>query len=93
MGKYKIVFKPEADRHLLRYKKSGNVIALKKIEKIIKELSEHPYTGTGQPEQLKYDLKGFWSRRINHGDRLIYSVSENTVTVIVVSAMGHYEDK
>jgi toxin YoeB len=83
----------EADDDLKKHRKHGNTSAVKKIEIMLKELSEHPYTGTGQPEQLKYNLQGFWSRRINKKDRLIYSVNENIVTVYVVSAMGHYFDK
>ncbi len=66
---------------------------IKKIERILYELSEHPYVGTGNPEQLKYELTGFWSRRINQKDRMIYKVEEDIVTVYVVSAMGHYDDK
>ena len=48
------------------------------------------FTGTGNPEELKYELSGFWSRRINKKDRLIYEVQEEVVTVFVVSAFGHY---
>jgi len=60
---------------------------------ILYELSEHPYTGSGQPEQLKHNLQGFWSRRINQKDRMIYSVDEDTVIVEIVSTIGHYSDK
>jgi toxin YoeB len=66
---------------------------LVKISKIIEDLREHPFTGTGKPEPLKYDLQGLWSRRINQKDRLIYEVVEDVVTVYIVSAMGHYDDK
>jgi len=86
-----IIIKPEAERDIRAHKKSGNKAVIKKITTILNELKHHPYTGTGKPEQLKYKLSGFWSRRINQTDRLVYSVSENTVTVEVVSAMGHYE--
>ena len=55
------------------------------------ELEETPYEGEGQPEALKYELLGFWSRRINLEDRLIYYVEEDIVTVFIVSAIGHYE--
>jgi len=93
MGRFTVIIKPEADRHLKQHKKSGNKAAIKKVETIIEELSQHPYSGTGQPEQLKYDLQGLWSRRINKKDRLIYEVNENIVTVSVISAIGHYSDK
>ena len=80
-------------RYFLKHKKSGNKQNLVKISKIIEELREHPFTGIGKPELLKYDLQGLWSRRINQKDRLIYEVVEDVVTVYIISAMGHYEDK
>jgi len=56
-------------------------------------LEEHPETGIGQPEQLKHNLSGYWSRRINQKDRLIYRIDEVIVTVFVISASSHYGDK
>ena len=58
--------------------------------KILNELKDHPYTGSGNPEPLKFELSGYWSRRINKKDRLIYEVHDDIVTVVVVSALGHY---
>lgn len=52
-----------------------------------------PETGTGKPERLKYDLSAYWSRRINKSDRLIYRIEDKIITVTVVSALGHYDDK
>lgn len=72
-------------------KKSGDKASIKKILKILNELQDYPFTGVGNPEELKYQLKWYWSRRINKKDRLIYEVVENIVTVYVVSAFGHYE--
>ena len=71
-------------------KKSGNKTAIVKIEKLLLELREHPTTGTGQVEALKGNLSGFWSRRIDKFNRLIYTVEDEIVTVTVVSAKGHY---
>lgn len=48
---------------------------------------------SGQVEQLKGDLAGMWSRRINKEARMIYSIEDETVTVTVVSLKGHYGDK
>jgi len=59
----------------------------------LKELEDHPYVGTGNPEPLKHELSGKWSRRINQKDRMVYEVKEKIVTVEVLSAMGHYSDK
>jgi len=47
----------------------------------------------GNPEALKYELTGFWSRKINQKDRMIYKVDEDIVTVFVISAMSHYGSK
>lgn len=93
MGKYFVDVAPNARKELQKHYKSGDKASIKKIEKIISELQETPYLGTGQPEQLKYELTGYWSRRINSKDRMIYRVAENIVTVTVVSAMGHYYEK
>jgi toxin YoeB len=61
------------------------------LETIILELASHPYTGVGQPEPLKHDLSGYWSRRINKKDRLIYQVIEEPEKwVVIISALGHY---
>jgi toxin YoeB len=64
-----------------------------KLEKLFNELMEHPTTGTGQPEKLKHDLAGLYSRRINKKHRLVYSIKEQVVTVYVLSAWSHYGDK
>jgi toxin YoeB len=67
------------------------VSVLKKLNNLLKELIEHPKTGTGKPEQLKGDMSGVWARRINKKDRLIYSINDETVIVIILSAKGYYE--
>jgi toxin YoeB len=93
MGKYTIEVKPIAEKHLKEHLKSGDKASIKKIEKIFLELSEKPFEGIGNPEELKYELSGFWSRKINSKDRLIYFVEDLRVTVYVISAKGHYLDK
>ena len=93
MGKFRVEIKPIAKKDIEKHIKSGNKSTINKIEKIIIELSENPYTGIGQPEKLKHQLQGYWSRRINQKDRLVYKVEESVVSVFVVSAIGHYSDK
>ncbi len=62
-----------------------------KLDSILEELKIHPRTGTGNPEQLKHQLSGFWSRRINKKDRLIYEIIEEPERlVVIISALGHY---
>lgn len=46
-----------------------------KIKELIKAIRKTPFSGIGKPEPLKYDLKGFWSRRITQEHRLVYKVS------------------
>ncbi len=75
-----------AERHIKQHFKLGDKASIKKIEKILIELTETPYTGIGNPEALKYELTGFWSRKVNQKDRLIYKVDEDVVTVFVISA-------
>jgi len=93
MGKYFVEFDDIARKDLKSHYKSGNKATIKKIEKILLELTETPFFGEGQPEELKHNLNGYWSRRINQKDRMIYRVEEEIVTVIIVSALGHYSDK
>jgi len=45
-----------------------------KIKELLKDIRKTNFQGIGKPEQLKYDLKGFWSRRITGEHRLVYKV-------------------
>ncbi len=90
---YELVLTPKAEQHLKEWKKSGQKKILQKIVSLFEELQLHPETGTGQVEQLKGNLQGYWSRRIDKGSRLIYKIEQEIVTVFVISLKGHYEDK
>ena len=59
MGQFKLKIEELAQLHLKRHFKSGDKASIKKIEKILLELTETPYTGIGNPEALKYELSGF----------------------------------
>lgn len=91
MGKYIIKVEERAKKELIMHRKSGNIATIKRIETIFKELEDNPYVGIGNPEALKFELTGMWSRRLNRKDRLIYKVVENQVVVVVISAIGHYK--
>lgn len=60
----------------------------KRIIRLIKEIEREPFSGIGKPEPLKYDLQGFWSRRITDEHRLIYSVENNKI--LIAQARYHY---
>lgn len=68
---------------------STSKAAIKRINLLIRNIIRDPFNGTGKPEPLKGKLSGFWSRRIDEENRLIYAV-EDTV-VVIISCKGHYE--
>lgn len=90
---YILEFSKTALADIEKHKKSGDKATLKKLQKLFNELIEHPTTGTGQPEILKHNLTGLYSRRINKKDRLVYSINDEIVTVYVLSTASHYGDK
>lgn len=89
---YRIVFSPKAKIDLLRLNRN-EPNAVKKLVKLLKELEEHPRTGTGQIEQMKHCKEETWSRRISSKHRLVYRICDKRVEVLVLSAYGHYDDK
>ena len=61
---------------------------LKRINKLIDATKRHPFQGIGKPEALKENLSGFWSRRIDETNRLVYAMTDSYLTVI--SCRYHY---
>ncbi len=61
---------------------------LERINKLIKESLRNPSEGIGNPEPLKHDLQGFWSRRIDRQHRLVYSFTEEEL--LIVACRYHY---
>jgi toxin YoeB len=61
---------------------------LRRINKLIIEVMRSPFAGIGKPEALKENLSGFWSRRIDDTNRLVYAVDDKAVTII--SCRYHY---
>lgn len=82
----------QAKLDLEYWKKIGNKAIMNKITVLLKDITEHPYTGIGKPEALRYELAGKWSRRINSEHRIIYSVHDDTIEVYVFS-MRYYTKK
>ncbi len=89
---YTIIYSKKAYEDLALLKKSEPK-AHKKVVELIKELYIHPKVGTGKPELLRYSDGEIYSRRITQKHRLVYSVHDDIVTVIVIAAKGHYNDK
>jgi toxin YoeB len=62
---------------------------LKKINDLIKDIQRNPFEGKGKPEPLKYDLAGYWSRRIDREHRLVYQADDNEVRIY--ACRYHYD--
>lgn len=62
---------------------------IKRINGLIKDIQRTPYEGKGKPEALKYDLLGFWARRIDREHRLVYRIEENELYIL--SCKYHYD--
>jgi toxin YoeB len=90
---YTLFFTDSAINDLKRLKKAGEKAVLKKIEFLLDELSDHPLSGTGKPKPLGNNRSGQWSRRITDKHRLVYLVDETESKVIILAALGHYDDK
>lgn len=93
MGQFAIILESNAEKELKKHLKTSDKATIKRIDQIFEELKVHPKIGIGKPEALKHNLSGYWSRRINKKDRLIYKVDDEIVTIFIISAMGHYSDK
>jgi len=61
---------------------------LKRINQVIKDIQRTPFEGIGKPEPLKANLTGFWSRRIDDTNRLVYEVTSTQINII--SCRYHY---
>jgi len=89
---YKVIISNNAEKDIGVFR--SEISVYNKIIKLTKELREHPRTGTGKPELMKYGrFKGLWSRRITGKNRLVYSINDNEIVVFVLSVKNHYEDK
>lgn len=63
---------------------------LKRINMLLRDIERENFGGIGKPEPLKGDMSGFWSRRIDDVNRLVYRISGNVIEI--VSCKGHYEN-
>jgi len=71
------------------YWQSQDKKTLKRINKLIDNILRSPFEGIGKPEALKENLSGFWSRRIDDSNRLVYAVNDTHITII--ACKYHYK--
>jgi toxin YoeB len=87
---YKINILENASDDLDWFRKNDRTSYVK-IFDLVRELMEDLRNGTGKPERLKYFEKEVYSRRVNHKDRLIYTIYESVREIDISSCRGHYE--
>ncbi len=61
---------------------------IRRINKLIKEIQREPFEGIGKPEPLKHALSGYWSRRIDDANRMVYKVQNDTL--LIAQLRYHY---
>ncbi|MBI4754229.1 MAG: Txe/YoeB family addiction module toxin [Betaproteobacteria bacterium] len=81
-------FTEEAKKDYDRWKRLDRTVA-DKIRSLLADALEHPFSGLGKPEPLRFSLTGCWSRRITREHRLVYRVEGNRL--IVISCRFHYD--
>ena len=84
----RITFTKNAWEDYVSWQKEDKKV-LRKINELIKEIQRTPFEGKGKPEPLKYDLAGYWSRRIDREHRLVYQYEDGQV--LVYSCRYHYD--
>ena len=77
----KIVFSSHSWEYYLYWQQTDKKI-LKRVNEMIKDIQRTPFEGKGKPEPLKYNLSGFWSRRITDEHRLVYKVADDALWII-----------
>ena len=63
---------------------------LKRINSLLKDIDRNPFSGIGKPEPLTGNRQGYWSRRIDDENRIIYKIENNQL--VIVQCGGHYDD-
>ena len=86
--KRRILFEAEAFTDFNEWTKIDRKI-YNKIVELLKDIERSPFSGIGKPEPLKYELSGFWSRRISDEHRLVYQVTDQEI--FVAACKGHYD--
>jgi toxin YoeB len=83
----KIIFEAGAFEDFNGWSKTNRKI-YDRIVQLIKDIDRSPFHGIGKPEPLKFELSGYWSRRINDEHRLVYKVTDDSI--IIISCKYHY---
>jgi toxin YoeB len=83
-----IRFHPRGWEDCLHWQRTDKAM-LRKVNQLIEAIRREPFGGLGQPEPLRHDLRGYWSRRITDEHRLVYFVAGDTVDIL--QCRYHYD--
>jgi toxin YoeB len=84
----KLIFSSKAWDNYLYWQKTDNAM-VKRINALIKNIQRKPFDGIGKPEPLKHGLSGYWSRRINDEQRIVYKLTEDNL--LIAQLRYHYK--
>ena len=90
---YDLRFTDDAEADMFRLQKSGDIKAFDRLILLLEEIRIHPKKGIGRPKRLKHLPGNQWGRRITRKHRLVYEIFENTISIEIQQAWGHYDDK
>ncbi len=83
----KLVFSERAWEDYLYWQKTDKKV-LRRVNILIKEVKRDPFSGIGKPEPLKHALSGYWSRRIDESNRMVYKISRDVL--LIAQLRYHY---
>ena len=86
----KLVWQDDAWEDYL-YWQTQDKKTLRKINQLLQDISRNGNEGMGKPEALKHNLSGYWSRRIDEKNRLVYRIAGDNIEII--QCKNHYSDK
>ncbi|CRZ19955.1 Txe/YoeB family addiction module toxin [Kingella kingae] len=84
----RLIFSDDAWQDYVYWQTADRKI-LKRINLLIQDIQREPFDGIGKPEPLRFNLAGFWSRRIDEEHRLVYAIEDESV--LIVSCRYHYQ--
>jgi len=85
-----ISFMPEAWEDYL-YWQTQDKKTLKRVNQLLQDIGRSSFEGIGKPEPLKNDKAGYWSRRIDDANRIIYKVTDDAI--VIMACRSHYDGK
>ena len=83
----KLLWTEDAWEDYCRWQKEDKK-TIKRINSLIKDIQRNPIDGIGKPEQLKENLSGLWSRRIDDVNRIVYRITDDAIEILAVK--NHY---